>query len=78
MRQVLDDLLYPVAGETVGEDGGLVGTHLAHVTLHGFEIGTHIWRQIDLIDHQKIALNDPGPRFLGMSSPAPTSITNIQ
>jgi hypothetical protein len=62
-------------GETIGEDEGFVSSHEPGIGVHYLKAGMDVGREIGLVDDEDVRLGDPRPFFLGILSPAATSIT---
>ena len=49
----------------IGHHKWTVGAHLSCIAFHDIERSTDIWRQVDFVDDEQIALRDSGAPFAG-------------
>src|SRR3974377_282531 len=59
----LDDRRQPLPGLQVAEDEGPRAAHPARVAVHDLERGADHRREVDLVDHQQVRLDDAGAAF---------------
>lgn len=65
VQNVGHDAVDALAGLDLGEDEGSVAAHSQGVTFHDAQVRAYCGREIDLVDHQQIALGDAGAALAG-------------
>ena len=61
MRDAIDYRIYAFAAAAIRQQHRLAAAHRETVTLHTGHVSANVRSKIDLIDEEKIAVDDPGP-----------------